>query len=335
MRKLLVVYSLLVWSGVATACDFCNCYLGINPHYKKNSIGLRATSSNYNGSHMESTELEKYNLTTRDFEENRSTYEIQAQYYPVQKLQMQLFIPYILNSETMSDNAYRSFTTVPLSTARISHADHTALQTEQTAVEKSSKISGMGDPLFLAKFQVFNSNGWDSTALQQRMLLGAGVKFPLGKSHFDATIDPLEKSHQPGTGSWDVLPNLTYLAKYKAIGVNINLSYMITTEDKHGFKNSNRWNANASVYREFMKGKISIYPSLGVYFEQAGMTNYQGSNLEKSGGNLILAHSGLDFYYRKISLSTAFHLPTLQKLNGTQPHMNYRFIVGLSYVINS
>jgi hypothetical protein len=148
MRKLVVVYSLLVWSGVATACDFCNCYLGINPHYKKNSIGLRATSSNYNGSHMESAELEKYNLTAHDFEENRSTYEIQAQYYPVQKLQIQMFIPYILNTETMSDNAFHSFTSVPASTARIGHADHTASQTEQTALEKSSKISGMGDPCY-------------------------------------------------------------------------------------------------------------------------------------------------------------------------------------------
>ncbi|MBL0049940.1 MAG: transporter [Bacteroidetes bacterium] len=333
MRKLIVLFSLIVWTQFAIACDFCNCYLGINPHYKKNTIGTRYTQSVYYGSHLDNQTLEKYSLSPHDFSETRSNIEVYAQYYPLQKLQMQVFVPYVVNVESMSDNAFHAFSTTSASGNRLSHVEPSSAA-EGTEMKQSSTVQGFGDPLLLAQYQLFNLNAMDSVGIKQRLLAGAGVKFPLGKSKMDEAEDPLEKTHQPGTGSWDVMPSLSYLAKYKKWGMNVNASYMITSRDKYRFQFSNRLNANLNVYREFNKAKLFMYPSLGMYFEQAGKDLYKLYILENSGGAVLLAHAGLDVYYRKFSLSAAFHLPTSQQLNGAQPHMQYRIIAGLGYAFN-
>jgi hypothetical protein len=332
MRKLLLFFSLIVWSELGEACDFCNCYLGINPHYKKNRIGLRHTNSTYYGSHLSQTELDSYNLTAHDFKETRNNYELNIQYYPVQKLQLQLYLPYIINAEQMSDKAYTAFTAVPINGNRVSHAEP-AHDSHVSEINQSSTIQGIGDPLLLAQYQLFNLGSQDSGSLKQRLFAGLGVKFPLGKSKFDAE-DPLEKSHQPGSGSWDILPSISYLAKIKRIGVNFNSNYMFTTQDKNQFKFANRLNANVNLYYELQHKKLYAYPSLGMYFEQCGNNSYKVERLENSGGILLLLHSGLDFYYKKFSLSTFVHLPLLQNLNGYQPILNQRVSISLGYVFN-
>ncbi len=333
MRTFLLLFSLLLSFHVTSACDFCNCYLGINPHYKKNAVGLRATSSKYEGSHMNQTELENNDLTASDFKELRANFEIIARYYPIQKLQVQLFAPYVVNIESMSDNAFSALSGSSTSSNRISHADH-ATATTSSVTNKSNTVQGIGDPIVMAQFQIFNLNATDSNSIQHRLFAGGGIKIPLGRSLLLNADEPLEKSHQPGTGSWDMLPAVSYLAKYKKLGVNANITYLISGKDRYKFRQSDRINANLNLYREFGKKDFKYFPSLGLYFEQAGKTKYGALLLDKTGGSLILGHLGIDFYYRKFSVNMAAHLPAMQQLNGSQPNLTYRLIAGISYALN-
>jgi hypothetical protein len=241
-------------------------------------------------------------------------------------------MPYIINTEQISDKAYEAFTAVPANGNRLSHAEP-AHDANVAEINQSSILQGFGDPLLLLQYQLFNLGTLDSGSLKQRLFAGFGVKFPMGKSKFDAE-EPLEKSHQPGTGSWDILPSISYLAKLKRIGVNFNTNYMFTTQDQNQFKFANRLNANVNLYYELHASKLYAYPSLGVYLEQGGNNSYKVERLENSGGTLLLVHSGLDFYYRKFSLSTFIHLPMLQNLNGYQPILKQRMSISMAYVLN-
>ncbi len=333
MRKQLLFFSFILWSSLAFSCDFCNCYLGINPHYKKNTVGLRLTNTAYSGSLLNNSELALLDLTAQDFSETYSTMEAYSQFYPIQKLQVQIFVPYVIKTESMSDAAFRALTQQQVSGSRISHTDPTHKGVVND-VKQATTIQGFGDPMLILNYQLFNLNAMDTTKIKQRMFAGAGVKFPMGKSKFDETKDPLEKKHQPGTGSWDFIGSVSYLARYKKLGANLNFSYMLNLKDKQAFKYANRSNVNLSVYRELSKNSLFVYPSLGLFYEQAGRDNYKSQVLEQTGGQLLLAHTGLDIYYRKFSISTAFHFPTVQKLFGSQPNLNYRIIAGIGFAIN-
>ena len=125
-----------------TACDYCNCYLGLNPQTKKNIIGLRYHFSHYTGTHLSDEEVRDLYLDKHKFTETHTTVELYGQLYPVQKLQVLFSIPYIYNVENVplappSDGMARS--------ASIQHDADPA-----TNQLKGSTQSGISDPVVLA-----------------------------------------------------------------------------------------------------------------------------------------------------------------------------------------
>lgn len=317
MKYQFLLVAILFSASLAEACDFCNCYLGLNPHYKKNSIGLRYHYSSYNGTHHDLSEFTDAGLTKDDFWEKRTVTEFHAQWYPVHKLQLIFSLPYIHNTEGMSANG------------ELAMGDH-----HHGSAETDDAIKGIGDAVALANYQVFNVTNADSTRFSQRLFAGAGIKLPVGKYKLGADADPLERTHQPGSGSWDLLLNASYLGKINRTGINLNASYLLTTENSEHFQFGNRFNANATVYYQCAVKNTLLYPNLGTYFEQAGKDWNENYYLSNSGGTIVYAHAGLDVYFNKLSLSAALQLPVNQTLNTPQPEMKYRLITGISYAIN-
>ncbi len=305
MRKGFILIALLIWAGILSACDFCNCYLGLNPHYKKNTFGVRYHNFFYRGSHMSDAELAEMNVSANDFLEKRTELEMYGQWYPVQKLQLIYSIPYVSSNEYMSG-----------------HEDD------------AEKTSGIGDPVVLAHYQIFNRTESDSSYYSQRMFAGGGVKLPLGKWKLEPDAEPNERIHMPGTGSWDFLLSAVYLGKYKRTGLNVNVTYLLTTSNGQQFQFANRFNANATTYYQCKIKNTMLYPGLGAYLEQAGRDVNGSSVLENSGGKILFAHAGLDVYWTKISVNAALQLPVVQSLNENQPELKYRFVAGVSYVFN-
>jgi hypothetical protein len=291
------------------ACDFCNCYLGLNPHYKKNTFGIRYHYMNYQGTHMSDMELAEMDLSKTDFLESRTAIELHGQWYPIQKLQLTYSIPYLTSNERMQGHA-----------TMLEHG--------------GEKISGIGDPLLIANYQIFNRSETDSSHYSQRLLAGGGIKFPFGKWNLEEDAESNERVHMPGTGSWDFLASAVYLGKYKRTGFNLNVTYLITTSNQQSFQFANRFNANATAYYQVKIKETALYPNIGSYLEQAGKDINGNNLLDNSGGSILFAHAGFDVYFKKISLSTAFQLPAIQKLNENQPELKYRLIAGISYAFN-
>lgn len=272
----------------------------------------------YNGTHHDLSEFANDQLTKIDFWEKRSNIELYGQWYPVQKLQIIFSLPYIYNIEGMS-------TTGEQATGHHHHGDES---------EADKPIQGIGDPLVIAHYQLFNKTNVDSTKFSHRLFAGGGIKFPIGKYKLGNDADPLFRTHQPGTGSWDFIASTSYLGKINRAGFNVNVTYLLTTMNNENFQFGNRFNANAIVYYQCNIKKSKLYPSIGSFVEQADMDWNYNYYLSNSGGAIVYAHAGLDFYFKKMAINTAIQIPVSQTLNMPQPEMNYRIITGISVAIN-
>lgn len=316
MKRFILIFFLLQ-SYLINACDYCNCYLGLNPHYKLSRIGLRYHQMNYSGSHHELSEFSDHSLSTNDFWENRSTVELHGQWYPVQKLQIVFSLPYIYNAEGMSEKAEAAI------------GQHTHDEESGNGISK-----GIGDPFIIAHYQLFNRTNSDSTKFSQRLFAGAGIKAPMGSYRLGMDAEASERVHQPGTGSWDIISSATYLGKLNSVGCNLNASYMLTNPNDEDFQFGNKLNVNAIIYYEWKLKKIHLYPSIGAYYEQANPDRNQGEYVDNSGGSIVYAHTGIDFYYKRFSINTAFQIPVSQALHSPQPEIIYRLITGVSFAFD-
>jgi hypothetical protein len=303
---------LIININVSRACDFCNCYLGLNPHFKKNTVGIRYHFANYKGSHEEEAESQEMNMSADDFWENRTSVELHGQWYATPKLKILFSAPYVINSEGTK-------------------ADHHDGDEEMS--HGTERTEGLGDPLIIASHQLFNKTA-DSSGISQRLFAGGGIKLPFGKWKLEEGAEAHERIHQPGTGSWDFIASTEYLLKYKRVGLNVNASWLITSSNSQSFQFGNRFNANALCYYQVNVKDVSVYPNVGTFFEQASEDNDQDVMLQNSGGSILFAHAGMDFYFRNFSITTALQLPVQQTLNEPQPQMTYRFIAGISYAFN-
>lgn len=317
MKKIIGILFLLVSANSSFSCDYCNCYLGLNPHYKKNTISVRYHYMDYTGTHESDVELNDMGLSKDDFWEKRMRAELHSQWYATQKLKFILSAPYVINKEG-------------------THAEpkeHSHTGAVEESHHETETIYGIGDPILLANYQLFNTTG-DSMQFSQRLFAGGGVKFPLGKWKLEDGAEAHERVHQPGTGSWDFILNAEYLAKCNRTGVNVHASYMLTTSNDQYYQFANRFNANLVCYYQVNVCNTSIFPSLGTYFEQAGKDSDHHMTVDNSGGSILFAHAGVDFYFKKFSINTAFQLPAVQELNHPQPEMKYRCIAGITYAFN-
>lgn len=282
----------------------------------------------YIGTHSDETELQEMGFSKNNFWETRTRIELHGQWYPIQKLKILFSAPYIINTEGRNANENTN-----TSTLRLAHAGHEHDDAEEATTPGRETTKGIGDPLVIAHYQLFNKTG-DSSAFSQRILAGGGIKFPVGKWKLEEVAEAHERVHQPGTGSWDYILSAEYLAKYKRAGLNVNASYFIATRNNQSFKCSNRINANAVFYYQVKIKDASLYPSMGAYIEQAGKDNDNNLLLQNSGGTILYAHAGIDFYFRNFCINTAFQLPSMQKLNEPQPQMKYRIIAGITYAFD-
>ncbi|HNS13541.1 MAG TPA: hypothetical protein PKM97_13080 [Bacteroidia bacterium] len=318
MKKYLVLSIVLLFSLAGMACDFCNCYLGLNPHYKKNSLSLRHSITNYKGTHHDLGEFSDVGLKDEDFLETRTVTELHGQIYLTPKIQLILNIPYMTSHESMSEAA-------EMAMSNHSHGhDGTAGET----------MHGIGDPLIIGHYQLFNKVGMDSTSFAQRLFAGGGLKFPVGSYKLGPNADPSEAAHKPGTGSWDFLISASYLAKMHKAGLNINASYMLTTMNNEDFQFGNRFNVNAIVYYQCKLQHNYLFPGIGIFLEQAAEDWSRRSYMRNSGGEILYAHAGLDFYYRRLSFNLAYQMPIKQSLNQPQPELSRRMIAGIAVALN-
>lgn len=280
----------------SNACDMCNFYLGINPNFNKNSIGLRYRERSYIGEHSHSG-THTHEHTTSSMKEIYQTYELWGRWYPTPKVQTMVCLPYCINTDD------------------------------------EGKITGLGDAILLTQFQLYNTPPDTVKKFRQRIFAGGGIKLPTGtfKKTFDEELNP---HMQPGSGSIDFIIACNYTAKYKNFGLAADGSYKINTSNKNNFLFANRLNASLNVFYSFSKNTKSLIPMLGLYYEQGERDIESNIYLGNTGGKVAFINTGIDLYFKKISVNLSYQIPAYEKLNGTQAQNQNRIIAGINYSFN-
>ena len=305
--RLIGCFILLIGCDSLLACDFCNYYLGINPNYNQNAIGLRFRTSSYTGNHSHNNIIGNsdghiHTESSANYE-FYGTYALWGRWYPVPKLQLTGNFP-------ISDNY------------------------EMENNEKASHITGIGDLMLVALYQVYNTPSDSSSAFNQRLFLGGGIKFPTGVYRETSSDGELEPLLQPGTGSFDFIASLNYLAKIKKAGLNTDITYRINTSNKNGFQFANRLNATVLLFYKIPIKAWTLIPSGGVYYEQALMDLDNNTYLQNTGGKVLFSQFGVDIYYKNFSVNFGYQIPVYENLFGVQGKNQNRLITGISYAFN-
>lgn len=291
MRKIGLLILVLI-PVLGFSCDHCNVYLNINPNDYQHSFGIQYRSRLHYGKFDNSGLLMLKHgggepLQFRDTEvwERYTRVELTGRYFFNTKWSLQGLLPYV-NNQQIEDGLAKY------------------------------NVTGLGDPMLIQNYQVFNSKDLsDSIRFAHRLSVGAGLKIPLGQFNKEYPNGIPNIDLQAGTGSWDGLLNMTYLAKYDNLGAIINANYKLNTGNKDAFRYGNTLNAMVSLFYQIKIAKQVIMPTIGGYAEIAAYDNSDGITYENSGGELYFADASLNWFVNKIRFQANYQHNFASKLN--------------------
>lgn len=306
---LLLVFSM----QAAIACDFCNIYLGINPNDYEHSITIQNRMRSYEGNFndMVNTLLSKTRKTNHGGTHAIIDREI-GEYYNTTELLGKFFVT----------DRFQLIT-------NIGYAKNWITENGVVTIDKQ----GIGDLMLLGRYQVYNTLMDSTNRFVHRILTGGGIKLPLGiyKPENDEAYDAYI---MPGTGSLDFITSFGYLARYQKLGINLDVNYMINTENSLYFKFADRVNTTLNFFYQLKIKHFSIIPAVGVYYERANRDIESGERVNGSGGEVYFLNTGMDLYYKKIALNVLYQNPTAERLNDLQTPNKSRWTLGFTVYLN-
>ena len=213
----------------------------------------------------------------------------------------------------------------------------------------SSKTSGIGDTKIYLLYKLLQE-------CRSNIIIGAGINIPTGSTTINGTNmlgdnQRLAYPMQIGTGTWNILPSITYFGQRNITDKNI-LSYGIEAKadikpsnNPQGYSFGNQYNLTAWGSYKFAswascsarieginQDKISgfdpaIYPL---------MYNDPSANPGNFGGKWLNAYLGFNFYinksaFKNLRLLVEYGMPVYQNLNGTQMSVNNTLQAGCKY----
>ncbi|MDU0807692.1 hypothetical protein [Aquirufa regiilacus] len=298
MRKLLLF--LLFASYTTWGCDLCGCsnsnsFFGLMPASNRGFLGVRYRTQSFD-SHIGSSYLASH-------EQFQST-EVWGRFYPVKNIQVLGFLPYNMHSQ-------------------------------QTSTQKF-QVTGLGDPSFLIQYNLINTL-LDTTyrELNHNLLVGAGLKLPLGKFRYD-TANPSEVANanfQLGTGSIDFTIQSTYGIRYQAWGLNFDGQVKLTGTNPEEYKFGNRISGATTLFYAYGKGhRITLMPYANLYAEYSTYDKSQGQVNTRTGGSMSLVGLGIECTSRKAMFGTTIQTPIIQQLSGGEIKANNRISAHFTFL---
>lgn len=268
----------------SNACDVCGCsaggnLMGILPQFHNHFIGLRYSQRSFKTIHPP---LFSYATQMETSVETFQTMELFGRYYPNPKLQIFGFVP--MNSYTRQSN------------------------------NQTLTANGLGDVQLLANYVVINNADSLEAPWKNTLLLGGGIKLPTGKVDMEKEGVMLPQIIQLGTGSWDWIANAVYTLRYKKLGMNLDASVKLNTENKFGYKFGNRLSGSARLFYWARYKRFTFLPQVGAFFDAGKADVLSGLNQIETGGKLVLATAGMDMYYKNYMLGFSIQPAVYQHL---------------------
>ncbi len=187
----------------------------------------------------------------------------------------------------------------------------------------------------------------------QRIIGSIGINLPTGAIKATGTTilgdaQRLPYDMQTATGSYSIMPDITYTRKYGLFywganaGADIKLNY-----NSLGYKDGNVYHATAWAGYQFLPYLCGTLRAEGVHTDMISGSDpvinvpiYQENDpttrTANYGGTWTSAYAGLNFHlmkpvWERFRIMAEYGMPVYQNLNGTQMALKSNFLAGLQY----
>jgi hypothetical protein len=302
MRTLLCTVALLTLALDAAACDVCGCsiggnYFGILPQFNRHFVGLRLSEQSFQSAHSRTAAL----AGRYDSDERFRTVDVWGRFYPARRLQVMAMAPY-----------------------------HDFFRDENG---KQTHSQGFGDASVLANYVALNTGDSLGRGWKHTLTLGGGVKLPTGQHRLrDTEGDLLHENLQPGSGSTDFLVTAVYMLRKGAWGFSSDWVGRINTPNRNDYHFGNRLSGSLRAFYWKEMRRSSLLPNAGVFMDTAAPNRSYGYDVEATGGTVVLATLGLDWYIGPVSVGLTYQRPVAEHLGGGQINAKDRWMTTVNYI---
>ena len=237
MKILLSVVVSFVWLN-SLSCDICNMSVSLTPDDTKSALSM----------------IYRHRFASRTFE--------QLVYTPVQNETGSRHSGVVLLPGMDKQEYQEIYSVIELRgiynlNNRISFLGSLPLIRNQRVINGESQftVKNVGDPIVMARYAAIRREEEDK--LNHRLILGAGIKMPLGSYDFENDGEVVSHDIQAGTGSWDFVFSFEYLIKYKNLGIISNTNFKANTlNTKVSYMFGNTFNSTINMF--YLKRMIQI-----------------------------------------------------------------------------
>lgn len=274
---------LAIVSRQSMACDVCGCatggfFLGTMPMFHKHYVGLRWRHQSFQ-SHLTPSLLDGSVNSTKEY---FHTAELNGRFRPHERVQVVAFLPFSRNERVFDDHH----------------------ETQH----------GMGDLSMMATYRLLGTKDSATHTWKYNIRAGGGFKAPTGGYQVDNSREATP-NFQLGTGSWDALLILGTTVRWKAHGINFNVTHKRNSENRDQYRFGHRTVIEANVFTLRDLGKIVVMPSAGVIMESAQKDTDRGFLEAGTGGHAIMGTVSLDSYFNRYNLGVRWQSPLSQNLS--------------------
>lgn len=292
--------------SVASACDVCGIFLGVQPNDRSSSIALL-----YRYRHLEGA-VGSPGLAKHGGHGAAAPGAVYRELYQVAELRAELWL-----TERFSAMAALPTVNNYQAVGGIIRAD----------------VYGMGDPLLLARYLVANTRcTTNDERTVHRLLLGAGAKLPLGRRDLVYRDDEVARDLQPGTGTWDALLSAEYSVRRLRNGASLTAIGRINGTDADAARMGHGLSTTVEAFRRYdLNDNLKLMPSLGLYHELSGKDAQSGEAVAGTGSSTLFTHAAARVWWRSWAFMGIFQYAVARQLGELMVPNRERVILGLTY----
>ncbi len=300
------------------ACDICGCFMGITPYDNQSIFSFLHRYISFNGyvgqkqhffpdgsqffpaGNKRDAAITQHKGDASDYEVYRAT-ELRGRYFLSKRIELNAIIPYNSNSEQYNGNV--------------------------------ATVSGLGDINVYAGYHLLRK--LDQKKFNQRLIVGAGIKLPTGKSDAkNAEGIRYNALSQAGTGSTDGFVYFNYLLGYKKAGLSLSATYKINGQNDEQESIANSTSSFMNVFYTMELNKtVKLVPSLQLAYEYSAGEKYKGVKTGEHVMNNLMSGVGLDLFIKNITLNMAIQTKAWSAKDD-HPQPAGRVVLGVTYNFN-
>jgi hypothetical protein len=315
MKHVLAAWLLLCAPAAMLACDVCGIFLGVQPNDRRSTIGVFYRHRLMQGSTqvpLTSNLLVKHG-------------EHAPRGVPYREVPITEIVNVIeLRADLRLHERWYLLASLPLTNTYRAVNGYRLLD-----------AYGIGDPFAMLRYQLANTRATRERTHVHRLLVGAGVKSPLGRHDLQVGDELVSPDVQLGTGSWDLLASIEYAVRRGRTTGGVSVLGRFNGQSPEGHRMGHGVSTTAEVFHRIGNDTLSFAPVVGGYAEWMGTDRMEGVIHNGTGGTTVLSHTGVRVWRKRFSFSAYYQHALLNNEGVLVTPTRHRAVVGVTYNIET